>query len=213
MFALKRLPLLLCIAAVAACSSKPEAPVAAPKMPPAEVSHAWLDEYHPKVEAAIAGSGFTLERKDTVLIVTAPADSAFNKDSPSMLMPSTLGPFSRLAKLVEADQRVGLLILGHADSVGEEQANRALSRDRAAAVTAIFRLSGLKQDRLWRQGVGSDMPRAANDSAEGRALNRRVEIVLTRKDTLLALIHQYNQPATAVASSKVEETVLATKDR
>jgi hypothetical protein len=39
------------------------------------------------------------------------------------------------------------------------------------------------------------MPRAANDSAAGRALNRRVEIILTPKNTLVALMHFYSQPA------------------
>lgn len=199
---LKSLPLFVCLGLLAACSSREVAPEV-PQMPPTEVSQAWLDEYEPKVKEAIVGSGFELERKENVLLVIAPADLTFNKDRPSMLMPSTLGPFSKMAKLVEADDRVGILILGHADSSGAAQLNRDLSRDRAASVTAIFRLSGLRQDRLLRQGVGSDMPRAANDSKEGRALNRRVEIILTRKDTLVALINQYNRPAPAVAATVV----------
>lgn len=193
---LKSVPLFLCLGLLAACSSREPEPEA-PKMPPPEVSQAWLDEYEPKVKEAIEGSGFELQRKENVLLVTAPADITFNKDRPSMLMPSTLGPFSKVAKLIEADDRVGILILGHADSSGADQLNRDLSRDRAASVTAIFRLSGLQQDRLLRQGVGSDMPRAANDSKEGRALNRRVEIILTRKDTLVALISKYSRPAPA----------------
>jgi hypothetical protein len=44
-------------------------------------------------------------------------------------------------------------------------------------------------------GLGSDMPRAANDSAAGRALNRRVEILLTSRDTMQGLIAKYSQPA------------------
>src|SRR5690606_29112166 len=138
---LKSLPLFVCLGLLAACSSREVEPEV-PQMPPPEVSQAWLDEYEPKVKEAIAGSGFELERKENVLLVIAPADLTFNKDRPSMLMPSTLGPFSKMAKLVEADDRVGILILGHADSSGAAQLNRDLSRDRAASVTAIFRLSG-----------------------------------------------------------------------
>ncbi len=194
--------LILCLGLLAGCASKDEKPAAAKvEMPAPEVSHAWLDEYEPKVKVAIEGSGFELERKENVLRVIAPADLTFNRDRPSMLMPSTLAPFSKLAKLVETDPNVGILILGHADSSGPEEVNRNLSRDRAASVTAIFRLSGLQQDRLLRQGVGSDMPRAANDSAEGRALNRRVEIILTRQDTLIALIQQYSKPAPAAVAA------------
>lgn len=213
---LKLYPLILCLCLglLAACSTKDVDKAEAPKLPPPEVSQAWLDDYQPKLTEAISGSGFELERKENVLVVTAPADLIFNKDRPTMLMPSTLGPFSRLAKLVENDDKVGVLILGHADSRGNDKDNRELSLNRAASVTAIFRLSGLQQDRLLRKGVGSDMPRASNDSPEGRALNRRVEIILTRKDTLIALINQYSKPAAeaeAVASKPAEEGADASK--
>ena len=63
------------------------------------------------------------------------------------------------------------------------------------AVASIFRLSGLQRDRMLLKGMGSNMPRAANDSAAGRELNRRVEIILTPKNTLVALMNFYNQPA------------------
>jgi outer membrane protein OmpA-like peptidoglycan-associated protein len=116
------------------------------------------------------------------------------------MLPVTLGPISRVAKLVESDKSIGVLVLGHADSSGAAALNRELSHERARAFTAIFRLSGLRQDRLLVKGVGSDMPRAANDSTAGRALNRRVEIVLTSQDTLQALLAKYSQPALPAAA-------------
>src|SRR3546814_11762629 len=54
--------------------------------------------------------------------------------------------------------------------------------ERAQSVAAIFRLSGLQRDRLMLRGMGSVAPRAANDSVEGRALNRRVELLVTRSE-------------------------------
>ncbi|MBD3814680.1 MAG: OmpA family protein, partial [Betaproteobacteria bacterium] len=77
----------------------------------------------------------------------------------------------------------------------------------ASAVAAIFRLSGLKHDRLRIRGLGSDMPRAANDSQEGRALNRRVEMVLAPQASMLALLARYSLPAPAaqVAVAKVDD--------
>ena len=116
------------------------------------------------------------ERRGDVLVVVAPVDPSFNPDRPSMLMPAVLGPFTRVAKILEKDSRTAVLILGHADSKGQVEDNRKLSEDRAKAVASIFRLSGLQSNRLMVKGLGSDMPRAANDSAEGRALNRRVEM-------------------------------------
>ncbi|MNF60654.1 putative lipoprotein YiaD precursor [compost metagenome] len=100
---------------------------------------------------------------------------------------------------MEGDAKTAVLVLGHADSSGKDDANRKLSQERAGAVAAIFRLSGLQRDRLYLKGLGSDMPRAANDSQQGRALNRRVEMVLTPQDTLVALIAEYSKPAKGIA--------------
>ncbi len=166
-------------------------------MPDPKITQAWLDVYEPRLREALKGSKFELERRENLLVVTAPVDSSFNPDRPSMLMPVTLGPFSRVAKLVEGDNEVAVLILGHADSAGDESRNREISLERARSVTAIFRLSGLKNNRLMVRGFGSDMPRAANDSLQGRALNRRVEILLTPQATMAALLAKYSQPAKA----------------
>lgn len=200
--------LVLCLA-ITACSTTETAKPAAPQMPPPAVTQAWLDDYQPRLDEALKGSDFKLERLDNVLMITAPVDSTFNPDRPNMLMPSTLGPLSRVAKMVEHDEKVAVLILGHADSSGALELNRKISVDRAAAVTAIFRLSGLKNDRLMRKGVGPDMPRAANDSAEGRAINRRVEVLLTRTDVMSAMLAQYSQPAAAGAKASASEQAVA----
>lgn len=169
-------------------------------MPDPKITQAWMDQYEPRLRTALDGSKFELERRENLLVVSAPVDSSFNADRPSMLMPVTLGPISRVAKLVENDKEVAVLILGHADPSGEEARNRELSLERARAITAIFRLSGLKNDRLMVRGFGSVLPRAANDSPEGRALNRRVEIMLTPQNTMTALLAKYNQPAPAPAA-------------
>lgn len=204
MFAHKTLALVFCLL-IAGCAGAEKAakPTSAAKaVPPASVAAAqmsedWLDDYEPRLREAIKGSHFELERRDQVLVVTAPVQGSFNPDRPHMLLPVTLGPISRLAKLLEGDKRMAVLVLGHADSSGVLALNRDLSHQRARAFTAIFRLSGLKQDRLLVKGVGSDMPRASNDSAQGRALNRRVEIILTPQPTLRALLAKYSSPMPA----------------
>ena len=173
-------------------------------MPPPAVTQAWLDEYEPLVREAIKGSAFEMERRENLLVVTAPVDSSFNPDRPNMLLPATLGPITRIAKLMEKDNKVALLVLGHADSSGSLERNRELSHERARAFTAIFRLSGLKQDRLMVKGMGPDMPRAANDSVTGRSLNRRVEMLMTSQPTMKALVAKYSTPepaAVAVAAT------------
>ena len=168
-----------------------------------KMTQAWLDQYEPRLREAVKGSNLQVERRDNTLIVTTPVDSSFNPDRPSMLLPRTLGPLTRIAKLVEGDPKSGVLVLGHADSSGKEELNRKLSQERAQAIAAIFRLSGLERDRLSLKGLGSDIPRAANDSQQGRALNRRVEIILTPQDTLIALIAKYSKPSPAAQTEKV----------
>ncbi|MFT2159131.1 OmpA family protein [Pseudomonas putida] len=162
-----------------------------------KATQAWLDEYEPKLREAIKDSKLELERRDNVLAVTLPVDSSYNPDRPNMLLPMSLGPITRVAKTVEGDPKTAVLVLGHADSSGAAVANQKLSLERAASVSAIFRLSGLQRDRLTLKGMGSVMPRAANDSAEGRALNRRVEMLLTPQNTMVALLAKYQQAAPA----------------
>ncbi|WP_434680172.1 OmpA family protein [Pseudomonas sp. R1-18] len=174
-------------------SDKKEEPKAAP-MPDPKITKAWLDEYEPRLRAAIKDSPFELERREDLLAITAPVDSSFNPDRPAMLLPVTLGPITRLAKLVESDQKTAVLVLGHADTTGAADANQKISQQRAQSIAAIFRLSGLERNRLSLRGMGAVMPRAANDSAQGRSLNRRVEILMTPQDTMVALMSRYALP-------------------
>lgn len=164
-----------------------------------KATQAWLDSYEPKLREAIKDSKFEVERREDVLIVTVPVDSSYNPDRPAMLLPVTLGPITRVAKAVEADKEAAVLVLGHADSSGAAAANQKLSQERAQSVAAIFRLSGLERNRLMLRGMGSVMPRAANDSLQGRSLNRRVELVLTPQNTMVAMLAKYQQPTPSPA--------------
>lgn len=69
-------------------------------------------------------------------------------------------------------------IAGHTDDQGSEAANADLSARRAAAVAAVARDAGAKVTKV--QGMGENQPRATNETDEGRAANRRVEIICTR---------------------------------
>ncbi|HJR31304.1 MAG TPA: OmpA family protein [Pseudomonas sp.] len=176
-------------------------------MPDPKVTQAWLDDYEPRLREAIKDSNLKLERRENVLVVTAPVEGSFNPDRPAMLLPVTLGPFTRVAKILEADPKTAVLVLGHSDTSGAAPANVKLSQERAQSVAAIFRLSGLQRDRLMLRGMGGEAPRAANDSAEGRALNRRVELLVTPADTMVALLSKYNMPAPAPVTKVVAQDV------
>lgn len=174
-----------------------------------KATQAWLDDYEPKLREAIKDSKFELERREDVLVVTVPVDSSYNPDRPAMLLPVTLGPITRVAKVIETDTKTAVLVLGHADTSGAAAVNQKLSQERAQSIAAIFRLSGLQRDRLMLRGMGSVAPRAANDSLQGRALNRRVELLLTPQNTMLALVAKYQQPTPSPAELVAVQDVKA----
>jgi outer membrane protein OmpA-like peptidoglycan-associated protein len=73
---------------------------------------------------------------------------------------------------------VSLLIAGHTDSDGEEEANLALSQARADAVLAYLVAAGIDGNRLTAQGFGETSPIADNATQEGKAANRRIEMLV-----------------------------------
>lgn len=84
---------------------------------------------------------------------------------------------SQVRQALEAQPALKLKIEGHTDNVGAPAANRALSERRAAAVKAWLVAQGVAGARLTTEGLGDSRPVAPNDGEEGRAKNRRVELV------------------------------------
>ena len=70
-------------------------------------------------------------------------------------------------------------VVGHTDSTGALQYNQTLSEARASSVARYLESQKVVSPRIITRGVGPSSPIASNDTPEGRALNRRVEIVLT----------------------------------
>jgi outer membrane protein OmpA-like peptidoglycan-associated protein len=77
-----------------------------------------------------------------------------------------------------------IAIIGHTDSKGAEGYNETLSVSRAGAVSAYAGINGINQARLTAIGKGESDPIATNDTEEGRALNRRVEFVITANEKM-----------------------------
>ena len=69
-----------------------------------------------------------------------------------------------------------LTVTGHTDSTGSRDYNYNLSDRRANSVANYLASVGIDQSRLITQGVGPDQPIASNDTEQGRAMNRRVEL-------------------------------------
>ena len=86
-----------------------------------------------------------------------------------------------LTAVLTAYPVVNLKVAGHTDNVGAAAANKTLSESRAKSVKAYLVGKGIKGNRIETEGWGQDKPIVANDTEEGKAMNRRVEVYITKK--------------------------------
>jgi OOP family OmpA-OmpF porin len=86
---------------------------------------------------------------------------------------------ARLEQIAQAliEDRYRVRVVGHTDNTGTPEGNLVLSRERAEAVCRFLIARGVPSADLIPEGVGEAQPIAANDTAEGRQLNRRIELV------------------------------------
>ena len=100
----------------------------------------------------------------------------------AIIMPAN---YSLLRKVQQAIRTFGepdLVIEGHTDSTGSDEMNEKLSQERAEAVREYFVANGtLSYEKIFPVGYGSARPLASNQTAEGRAINRRIDIIVTPK--------------------------------
>lgn len=103
------------------------------------------------------------------------------------------------------DRRV--LLVGHTDDSGDSERNAELSERRAKTIAKLFEEAGVPEDRIFYQGAGETMPIDSNDTVEGRAKNRRVEILdLTNEEVFqLYLINRRPNTTFYRASAKTKE--------
>ena len=85
---------------------------------------------------------------------------------------------NRILQFLQNNDSLKINIEGYTDNVGEEKKNINLSYNRAKSVFIYFVSQGISENRLNVHGNGSSNPIATNDTEEGRALNRRVELVV-----------------------------------
>ena len=128
-----------------------------------------------KVKEEARGTVITLD--GAVLFVTGKAQ----------LTPLAQQKLSEVAKaLLDIDPSRRIVVEGHTDSRGTDAANMELSRQRATAVREYLVTQGIDADRITAVGRGETEPVASNETTEGRANNRRVEIVVGGNETQAA---------------------------
>ncbi len=106
-------------------------------------------------------------------------DHLFFATNKSIILPQSEEVLNELAGFLRTNPSVTIRIVGHTDAVGSDEANMKLSVARAKAVRNSLVERGVDAERLEYEGKGKNDPVASNDTEEGRALNRRVEFVIT----------------------------------
>ncbi|HOH79321.1 MAG TPA: OmpA family protein, partial [Candidatus Cloacimonadota bacterium] len=123
-----------------------------------------------------------LDPKDDVLDLrvgsTFSLEGIFFETAKSNILPESIPKLEQAYAALTANPDVKILIVGHTDSDGSEASNMTLSKNRADAVKKWLVDKGIATDRIRTDGKGESQPKATNDTAEGKALNRRIEFVV-----------------------------------
>jgi outer membrane protein OmpA-like peptidoglycan-associated protein len=91
------------------------------------------------------------------------------------IKPGAHAELDNIAEIMNRNPDLRFEIQGHTDSTGNAAFNQQLSERRAAAVMDYLVEKGVAPEKLKSRGLGLKLPAANNDTAEGRAMNRRVE--------------------------------------
>lgn len=122
-------------------------------------------------------SNISVTNMGNYLVVNMPQDLLFATDSATLSGSLTYDLRAVAASLVKYPNST-IEVIGHTDNVGEAAYNQDLSQRRAVAVANVLRSSGVPSGRIATYGRGEDQPIASNQTESGRALNRRVEIII-----------------------------------
>lgn len=123
--------------------------------------------------------GMTAKQDQRGLVLTLTGGVLFATGK-SELLPGAQKKLEDVIAALKDDPR-SITIVGHTDSVGNDDKNMTLSQKRADAVRTYLTTHGVAEDRVTAQGMGATQPIADNKTADGRANNRRVEIILNER--------------------------------
>jgi hypothetical protein len=103
-------------------------------------------------------------------------DEAFFDFDKRDIKPRFYPIFDEVTEVLTNNPSLKIVIEGHTDNIGTKAYNQKLSKERAEAVKRYLIKKGIKSERLRTAGYGFSMPKASNETAEGRAINRRVKL-------------------------------------
>ncbi|MGR3761665.1 OmpA family protein [Roseobacteraceae bacterium NS-SX3] len=136
-----------------------------------------LDKQEAELRQQISNDGITIVNTGDRLIVSLPNDLTFATDSYA-ISPAVRSDLNKVAASLVRYPNSTVQVIGHTDSDGDASYNQGLSERRASTVAEAIAAGGVSYNRLRVIGRGEEQPVASNLNPQGKARNRRVEIVV-----------------------------------
>lgn len=142
-----------------------------------------MDKQAQQIEQELPGA--TVERIDDGIVVTFDENSGVYFDTAKYNVNSASQTLlNKMSNIMKEYNQTNVIVAGHTDSVGSEANNLTLSQNRANAVTNYMVGTGLSSGRFTTVWYGETQPSASNDTAQGRAQNRRVQLTIVPNDQM-----------------------------
>ncbi|WP_085810097.1 OmpA family protein [Sphingomonas sp. TZW2008] len=136
---------------------------------------AYMDKQERDLRARTAGTDVQVIRQGDDLLLNIPSGINFAYNS-AAVQPQFQRTLDQVAGVLSEYNRTYVDVYGHTDSTGSDAYNQGLSEQRARAVADYLSTRGVQSARIGTRGFGETQPIATNETEEGRAANRRVEI-------------------------------------
>ena len=138
----------------------------------------YMDQQDAKLRAQLQGTGVSVTRMGDQIILNMPGNVTFATNS-SDISADFYDVLNSVVLVLNEFDKTYVDVIGHTDSTGSLEYNQRLSEQRASSVARYLKSQKVLPERVLTRGMGPGSPVASNDTQEGRALNRRVEIILT----------------------------------
>jgi len=138
----------------------------------------YMDQQEAELRRQLEGTGVGVTRVGDEIVLNMPGNITFETNSAD-LKPQFFAVLDSVALVAQKYEQTVVEVTGHTDSTGSAAYNQTLSEQRAATVATYLNTRGIDRQRILAFGRGLTQPVADNATAEGRALNRRVEIRLS----------------------------------
>ncbi len=137
----------------------------------------YMDRQQRALEAELSGTGVGVARQGDTLVLRMPSDVTFATNQ-SSLDSRFLPVLDDVARVLQDYDRSLVDVIGHTDSSGGDAINQPLSERRASSVASYLIDRGVIRERLYVAGNSARNPIADNTTVDGKAKNRRVEILI-----------------------------------